>query len=320
MGTGSARLKLGRGVSAFRGAGKGPLRGKAAKDNAPHGNGGGFLHSLRQKLRWLDPFTYVDDFIMPVVKNLPRQGQWALFGFTFIALLFAIFNFFGGTIFVAGLLAIVYAYWLAFERENAVEWGIYAFSAFVFALVLYHFVLVGILGTNFPLMIVYSGSMEPTLYRGDIVLLGSPAGIKVAEAYVDFPVAGKPLREYSDIEISPDEKYGLRQSGISISGKAYPFDSRGPIVVYYSALQKKEIIHRAVLKLVAPDGNFLITFGDNNTRIDADCPQGPTPGQCINYWPVPSKDLRGKYLFHLPFLGYAKLVIFDDLPKILQGK
>lgn len=232
------------------------------------------MPGLLEPLKWLDPFTYVDLYVMPAVNP---------------------------------------------GHDGRIELLVNVVSAFVFAFVLYNFVLAGILGTSTPLVIVYSGSMEPVLYRGDVVILTRAADIAVAEASVDFPLRGRALLDFAQPGFEPSAKFGVRQSSLEIGGKEIALDKSGPIVVYYSALQGEDIIHRAVLRLKAPDGDFLVTFGDNNPHVDEACPKEYTAKNCINPELVPVESLRGKHVFHIPIVGYVKLVIFDDLPRLLSG-
>ncbi len=278
------------------------------------------LKGLREKLKWLDPFTYVDIFILPKIKGLDSGKQTLVFGFTYIFLLASVFLLLGGNFFVAFLLTALYAYLLFAERGNAVEWAVYIFSAFIFAFVLYNFVLSFLLGTNVPLVIVFSGSMEPTLYRGDVAILSGAGNVSVGSASVDFPVAGKSFSEIVEKTGYSANVLGIpRPASLIIGGKEY-FLEKGPIVVYHSPSLGVDIIHRAVFRIDAPDGSFVLTMGDNvltNNRIDQDCPQGAN--SCLSPAPVPVKELRGKYLFHIPLVGYAKLLIFDDLPAFLKS-
>ena len=204
------------------------------------------------------------------------------------------------------------------DGNRLIENVVYGFSALFFAYVLYNFVLAGLLGTSAPLVIVYSGSMEPVLYRGDVVVLTGSKDFEVSAVNLDFPISGKRLSDFAEVGLGPSAKYGLRQATLKINGAEYEFDPNGAIVVYYSQLRGQDIIHRAVLKLHAPDGDFLITFGDNNSRIDEDCPVQGT--QCISLSPVPVSKVKGKYLFHVPLVGYVKLLVFDDLPRALFGR
>ncbi len=238
---------------------------------------------FRDKLKWLDPFTYVDHYVMPVVNP---------------------------------------------HKNEHIELAVDIVFAFLFAFILYNFVLAFLLGTSTPLVIVYSESMEPVLRRGDVVVLTGSKAIDVLEAPVDFPVAGRHVTGFAEPLIG--QYIGTeRVSGLSIGGKEYAFDSSGPIVVYRSSLNGLDIIHRAVLKLKAPDGEFLITYGDNartNSAFDELCPAIPRcyPGtqkcDCITEYPIPVPELKGKYFFHIPLIGYIKLLIFDDLPKLFSGR
>ncbi|HZX19834.1 MAG TPA: hypothetical protein VFF13_02370 [archaeon] len=231
------------------------------------------LKGLRERLKWLDPFTYVDHFVMPVVNP---------------------------------------------DKNKTLETIVYIIFAFIFAFVLYNFVLVFLLGTNVPLVIVFSGSMEPVLYRGDVVVLIGASSLEMREANIDFPIRNRPLLEYAELG-SRLENNRDRHASIKVNGEEFEFDPNGPIVVYHSALTGQDIIHRAVLKLHAPDGNFVLTLGDNNNRLDEDCPINPVRGECIETYPVPAENLKGKYLFHIPLVGYVKLLLFDDLPRLIFG-
>lgn len=224
-------------------------------------------------LKWLDPFTYVDLYVMPRVN--PNKNQ-------------------------------------------NIELAVYLVSAFVFAYILYNFVLAGLLGTSAPLVIVYSGSMEPTLYRGDIVILQNAGSVPVKEISVDFPVSGKALREFAQVKF--EQAPFLRASAVEINGKTHPLDSGAQIVVYTSNTVGEDIIHRAVLKIRAPDGVFIITQGDNvktNQGPDQDCRLDLLETRyCISPRLIKEGELKGKYVFHIPLVGYVKLIIFDELPKL----
>ena len=79
------------------------------------------LKEIREKLKWLDPFTYVDLYIMPRVN--PKDSE-------------------------------------------AISWVVYLASAFLFAWLIYTGLGLAF-GTQSPMMIVVSGSMEPLYNRGD---------------------------------------------------------------------------------------------------------------------------------------------------------
>ena len=81
--------------------------------------------SWREKLKWLDPFTYVDEYVLPRVNP---------------------------------------------SGNEVINWVVYLVSAFVFAFLVYS-IFGLLLDTSSPMVVVVSGSMEPTLFRGDIMIL-----------------------------------------------------------------------------------------------------------------------------------------------------
>ena len=277
------------------------------------------LEKLKEKLKWLDPFTYVDLFILPRVKKLNKSMQLIVFLISFLILSFLVLSVFGYTPVLLFSVFLLFAYLFFFEKEEYVVLAIYILFAFIFAFVLYYFILSFLLGTNSPLVIVFSGSMEPVLYRGDVVVLTAANTLMLKEAVVDFPVKNKLLSDYALIGSRKNSLGVMRNASIKIGEKEFEFDEEGPIVVYHSDLQKRDIIHRGVLKIVAPDGNFVITLGDNNTRVDQDCKGTPSSFTCINSVPVSESMFTGKYLFHIPFIGHIKLLFFDDLPRLIFG-
>ena len=228
------------------------------------------LKKLREKLKWLDPFTYVDVFILPKINP---------------------------------------------NNNKNIETIVYIIFSFIFAFVLYNFILAFLLGTEAPLVIVFSGSMEPVLFRGDVVVLTGVSAVNVKEINLDFPIKDKRLSEYAEIgSRSTDGVY--RHASIRINGTDYEFDPKGEIVVYNSPLRQQDIIHRAVLQLNAPDGSYVLTLGDNNERLDQDCKGSGR--NCIIGAPIPIDQLTGKYLIHIPLIGYVKLILFDDLPNLIR--
>lgn len=243
------------------------------------------LEKLREKLKWLDPFTYVDMYVMP---RLNRKNSETI--------------------------AII----------------VYVFFAFVFAFLLYS-ALGFALGTPSPLVIVVSGSMEPVMYRGDIVLLYGTSidGLKAKEVTLDESLLSlKPLSSYATAfcvdKISGEKKPCEFFRGTNarlfetasikfFDGTEVFIDKLGDIVVYDSLSAGEPVIHRAVAKIKANDGYYLLTKGDSvlNPLVDQQAGIAPTA--------IVSKQLKGKAIFRLPLLGYVKLLIFDDLPVLLFG-
>ena len=233
-----------------------------------------------KKLKWLDPFTYVDILL---AKINPKHNAW-------------------------------------------IDWPVYLISAFLFAWIAYS--IFGFLfSTSAPFIIVLSPSMEPVLYRGDIVImLGAKAEtLNVQEATVDVPLEGKAFWDFATLAYYRNPDGTLEAKTISLSEKQnFEIKKDGGIIVYFSKYRQEPIIHRAVLKIIAPDGTYIITKGDSihNTTIDQDCGRvvnGMPERDCISLYPVTNNDIQGKMLFKIPLLGYVKLLIFDDLPQLLFG-
>ncbi len=236
------------------------------------------LKKLRENMKWLDPFTYVDLYVMPTVN--PKESE-------------------------------------------AISWIVYLLSAFVFAWLIYTGLGV-LLGTESPMMIVVSSSMQPLYGRGDIILLqGAKAelldGIEVevqlpSLSETEFAAFAKPV--YASNQSKTIEAI------LFDSGQKIPITKQGSVVVYWSEHMSEPIVHRVVAKLKAADGWYILTKGDslNNTTIDQDCGliiNGRPEKQCIEFYPVPLEKLQGKAFFHVPLLGCVKLWLLDDLGSLL---
>jgi len=273
------------------------------------------LEDLRAKLKWLDPFTYVDRYVMPRVN--PNNNQ-------------------------------------------LIEWIVYLVFAFVFAIALY--ALLGlILWTKNPLVIVVSGSMEPNLYRGDVVMLHGldPQQIKGETIALDINPEGKTLAQLAEVDYANQK--------IIFGDQSIPLNQSGDTIVYYSDLSGVQIIHRVVAKLDTPQGIYLLTKGDNpqtNQLLDQDCgeasvlqldnqslkafpkqwfklaedefclcaqvPQTEAVKQasclicserpCNTVQALKAGETDGIQILRVPLLGCIKLWLFDDLTSLLMGK
>jgi signal peptidase I len=229
----------------------------------------------------LDPFTYVDDYVLPKVN--PKNNEM-------------------------------------------INWIVYLVFSFVFAFIIYSFIGF-VLQTASPLVIVVSSSMLPTLSRGDVVLLQGTSGDDLAapEVELDFDIGEKGLSEYA--VLTRLDGGGLRIDFPSVN-KAVLVPRKGStdIVVYTSKFKNLEIIHRAVVKINANDGFFVLTKGDNNPSLDQDCgvvekfsfpgtdsQDVSTTKSCPSPFAVPLSQVNGKALGWVPFIGYVKLWIFDAL-------
>ena len=264
-------------------------RDKLRPGRQKHSAFGGMLKKAKEKMRWLDPFTYADILLL-------RIGQ----------------------------------------QDNKLEaWPIYLLTAFITAWLIY--TIAGfILGTASPAVVVMSGSMEPTFYRGDIMILHGVDAESLKAPSVNLPVAigNKNLYDYaitycelkgSDKTFECRELIPYMQAGMlpysKLRSKQICFPSadrcvdiskENDIVVYNSDTLGIPVIHRVVVKLYAKDGTFVLTKGDSvyNPLIDQEA--GLASGA------IPIEELQGKVIFAIPKLGYVKLLLMDDLPCIIM--
>jgi signal peptidase I len=257
------------------------------------------LNMLKKRLaflKWLDPFTYAD-------LGLEKIGK---------------------------------------KESQTVSWLVYLGTAFVSALLLY--TLLGLLfHSPSPMVIVVSGSMEPTFYRGDVMALSGWNLEELNAPLIEMPdteIDGLDISEFAYTECSLKGVEGVSglvscravlrelQAGRLqvpvkniLAEKIVFFDlnreiditEKGDVVVYFSEAQGIPIIHRAVAKIRAKDGFFVLTKGDSvlNSFIDQDT--------ALSYGAVPFDKLQGKTFFMVPWIGYVKLILMDDLPCFLTS-
>lgn len=245
-------------------------------------------------LKWLDPFTYVDLFVMPKLNPMDNKTR---------------------------------------------AWIIYIIFAALFAFLIYNGVGL-LLGTQYPFMIVVSGSMEPLYHRGDIIVLQGVSSAELTASNV--PVVE--LNAFSLKNVSPFEFVSFYCSGKNvtglmpcdyfklaflnkqfslqdfdtkelhfINGKTMQLSEYGPIVVYYSSEQHRQIVHRVIALIKAQDGLYVLTKGDsaNNPLVDQDAG--------ITAFAKHAGELQGKAIFMIPLLGYVKLILIDDPMQLLLG-
>ncbi|MFA5125517.1 MAG: hypothetical protein WC462_00760 [archaeon] len=275
------------------------------KDNSSSdfGKKSSFFSRVKEKivfLKWLDPFTYVDLFVMPQVKKVTNSSFVELLVNVFFALLFAII--------------------------------IYSFFGFLF-------------GSSTPFVIVYSASMENTFFRGDVMALSNATN---TDYYGPVVSLNKSLNKVPTIEfVSPSYDSEGRLVSFVIGDKNILYEKTASIVIYSaynptSPDNSKPIIHRAIAKIIALDGNYILTKGDNdqskifskdyniwiysNPTFDQDCGKvsleyESSQKNCITLYAIPVDELQGKVFFRIPFVGCAKLWLFEDLFSLLvSGK
>lgn len=245
------------------------------------------MKKLLEKLKWLDPFTYVDIYLLPVVNP---------------------------------------------KNNGTISMIVYIVSAFVFAFIIFN--LLGLLlGSSSPMVIVVSDSMEPVLFRGDVVFIAGakPSDIKAQSVEMNLSLVDSlPLQVYArplctktglvqEVDCAPlplscPANYNTTSIQFYQS-KKLSIEKTGDIIVYNSNTLGEPIIHRVVSKINANDGTYLLTKGDNpcNSKIDQEV--GITRGA------IRADKIQGKALFWLPKIGCVKLWVFDDLLSlIVRGK
>ncbi len=207
--------------------------------------------------------------------------------------------------------------------KSAIYWIVNIIVSFLLAMLIYK-ILGLILGTAMPMAIVVSSSMEPNLYRGDVVVLTNPKELTVEEVTINQNVAKKDLSEFAEISYSKNQ-YGLLEAdSIKIADKNISLldaiDRKNDIIVYPSNKTGRDIIHRAIVKINAKDGVFYLTKGDNhktNVFIDQDCEVAIVNEKiiaqkpCINLYPIKENIVKGKKIGRIPYIGYIKLVLFQ---------
>lgn len=106
----------------------------------------------------------------------------------------------------------------------------------------------------------------------------------------------------------------VKKIGSPITISLYPHSDKGDIIVYqpnkgdlFSYVG--DIVHRGVVKIVAKDGTYFLTKGDNNQITDL---QVYYPGYGGNHL-IPEKNVKGKVIFRIPVIGYVKLFISAQL-------
>lgn len=214
-----------------------------------------------------------------------------------------------------------------YSQNGAIRFVVELVTAFVTAFVLYS-VIGLLLGTSMPIVIVVSGSMEPVFHRGDIVILqgvSSAQSVSVQETTLNTPLEGKGFWDFGSVNYFLDERGRQFTYSLVVDSNEYRLRTDGDIVVYFSQfpLRKPEpVIHRAVLKIHATDGDYFLTKGDDNPVIDQDCGRillGSPEHSCITLHPIKTSQLQGKAVGWIPMLGYIKLILVDDLLQLVSG-
>jgi len=241
------------------------------------------LKKLREKLKWIDPFTYIDLYVLPLVN--PGKKEWiSMVVYVISAFIFAfvIFNGLGFLLGTSSPMVIV----VSSSMEQVLFRGDVVF-------------LVGASGSQI-----------------------NAKEVSVDRALVDSLSVESYATTYCTLNSSNEEKLCRTfkkacpanydtTSIVFENGDVIPVDTTGDIIVYNSNTLNEPIIHRVVTKINARDGVYLLTKGDNvcNSKIDQEAG--------ISHGAIIAEEIEGKALFWIPKVGCLKLWIFDDLFSVL---
>jgi len=220
---------------------------------------------IKEKLKWIDPFTYLDFFI----EFLHKKG-----------LNYKVLDI---------VLQILYALLLAY----------------ITILIIGFFT-----GAAKPITIVVTGSMEPNVNIGDLLIIGAAKNIETTDVYYDEVAGGKDVEEF----LEPILVNG-NTTKVKIDGNIYELNITADVIMYYSPIVNKDLVHRAVLRIHAKDGVFYLTKGDNtetNFMLDEDCEfvygLYLVKNACLYKTAIPESEIQGKMLFKIPYIGYIKVI------------
>lgn len=278
----------------------------------------GFLSSAKKALKWLDPFTYVDSFVMPIV-NPKSNPSIELLVNVFFAAFFAIFFYS-----LAGFLlstevpgAIVFSYSMVPVLSRGDFIALQGVSA--------ENLNAPVIDLPFPVKdrrfkeyaASYCGFSEAFASKA----LGKQPAMQVDGEGGQSQLApcDSFLTSYLEGEI-PMSSFSVKKIVFRDSNSVLEIGKTGDIVLYYSDLSGKQIIHRAVAKIKASDGVFVLTKGDSgsNPIVDQDYFAGSTKNAITSY-AIPAGEIKGRIILKIPIIGYVKILLFDDLPNLIFG-
>ena len=130
------------------------------------------------------------------------------------------------------------------------------------------------------------------------------------DVYYDGAAGGKDVEEF----LEPILVNG-NTTKVKIDGNIYELNITADVIMYYSPIVKKDLVHRAVLRIHAKDGVFYLTKGDNtetNFMLDEDCEfvygLYLVKNACLYKTAIPESEIQGKMLFKIPYIGYIKVI------------
>ena len=246
-----------------------------------------FFSSISEKfsfLKWLDPFTYVDLFVMPRVKKVTTNSTVEFLVNIFFALLFAwiIYTLLGLIFGSATPLVIVYSSSMenTFFRGDVMALSFARSSNDLAQVVTLDREIKNVPVNEFVSNITYEGSKLKSLTFNCGVnctkeIVPNTSGNVVV--YSAFP-SGLPIIHRAIVLISAnDGNFILTKGDNSLTNPTFDQDC-GKVVPELNATQKP----------------------------------------CITLYPVPVSELQGKSFFKIPLVGCVKLWLMDDLFSIIS--
>jgi signal peptidase I len=153
------------------------------------------------------------------------------------------------------------------------------------------------LGTNYPIVAVVSESMEHNNLNFDDWWQVNH------EWYENKGITKQDFNEYA-------LKNGFKKGDIIILNGVPPQDLKTGDVVVFKARQPDPVIHRIVKKWEEQDEYYFQTKGDNNPSSISN--------HDIDEMRISEKQIIGKAVFKIPYLGYIKIWFVDLINLFVQ--
>lgn len=238
------------------------------------------LKEFREKLKWLDPFTYVDLYLMPKVN--PKKSEFK----SWIVYLVSAF-FFAWLIYTGMGLALGTASPMMIVVSGSMQ-------------PLYHRGDIVLLqGTN------AQGLLGPEVFLDEPSLKGKG----LAEIATLNYVPGSNSRVIESIEFNQGEKIPIGKNGsVVVYWSSY---MQEPIIHRVAAKLKAGDGWYLVTKGDSEQNKSL--------DQDCGTVTNNRPGKpCVQLYPIPIEEVQGKALFHIPVVGCVKLWFLDDLGSLIR--
>lgn len=237
------------------------------------------LKELRKKLKWLDPFTYVDLYLMPRIN--PNDSELISWGVYLVSAFFFAWVIYTGLGLILGTVSP-----MMIVVSSSME-------------PLYH------RGD----ILILQGADEKTILGKEVELPLEQLSDSEFESFADPVYSQGTQNTIESIEFDSGETIPITQEGsIVVYWGSYLNE---PIVHRVVA---KLHAQDGWFLLTKGDSVNNSTIDQDCGYIINGRPEKP----CINLYPVKISELQGKTLFSIPVLGCVKLWLLDDLGSLLR--